>query len=444
MSAGARTKTKLRRTVIVGAALAAFASAAACQLLAGIEDDHFTVAPDGGGTPAPPDGSSNAPPEASAPVDLCPHRVAPPPPSGITGGVDNLPYVIAVDHFDFSGLNDAGAAIGFDLDHACTCFSGLTDHEGGASCTSPNGASNCDEEGGIDNGIKPIIELFAKALQQVGDLGATQQRLAHCGREALILVLRNYNGLANDDTVSLGPLISNGIVELLPDSGAPTPDLRCTVGLDAGVDGGDLTFTSKADGTDVWSHSQSALTSSVPGDPVPSKLFGGYVSNWILVVTYRDEDVLPLSFGATEIDVRSGVLTAELVPLDANNAAIPIKDGVPESNPVSFGLQNGVLAGRVNASQFVGVAGVTPMGLSDGGDVTLACNDPNFMYTKALLCENTDIPSKAQSDFTNVTCDAISVVLGFTGTSAHLGTVTREPVPPPSSSTCPVGYAQCP
>lgn len=420
---------KLRRAALMIVLLVA---AAACQLLAGIGDDNFRVAP-----------APETIVDAGPTVDLCAHARPPPPPEP-SDAASGKTYVFAIDDFDMSGLDDAGVAVGFDLDHACTCFDGRpTAHDGARSCAPPGDATPCDERDGIDNGFAAFRRKFSELGAELGlstQFEAQQIKQINCGAQTMVLVVRDYNGMANDDEVLLGPVVSSGIRETL--DGAPG-----VVGPGCAdnevIDG--APFAPKRDGTDVWSHPRDALRSgSTADDPIPNLLLPGYVSNYRLVFSYDDDQhKFALAFFGHTVSFGTPILTARLVPLDETNRPIPFgSDGNPKSPARAFALEDGVIGGRAKAEEIVAAMGRTPFGrFPDGGDI-LGCTSPVFPLVRDLMCGSVDIQSLGRNDFTSRPCDAFSAMFRFRAIPAHVHGERTPSDPDPAS--CPANFDTCP
>jgi hypothetical protein len=422
-------------------AVGLLASVAACQILAGIGDDHFSVAPV---AEAGVDASDAMPP----PSEPCVRR-RPPPAPGKGSSDETGPFVVFVDSFDFSKTTDAGMPAGYDLDDVCTCFDGgTTAHAAAPSCVTPVGSA-CDGDGGIDDGFGSLIDELSGlsgSFDLVGKLVSAQRDDLKCGRRALTLVLRGYNGLANDDDVSIGPVLSAGIYESLPDASTPgMVDPECLFsGQDA--DSGAFGLAPKHDGTDVWSAPPGALLpESTPTNPLPTRVLTGYVTNYQLVVSYEDDQhSLPFNLGGNEITFGTPLLVARLVPVNEANKPIDLgADGTPSTKPAGFKMVDGVLGGRVTASQFVSSAG----GLStrrdaDGGNVRLCDDDVLFPQLRTLICGSADIQQLQRNDFGPGKCDSLSVMIQFSANPAHL--YGKHGAAAPNITGCAMDFSRCP
>jgi hypothetical protein len=390
------------RTLAAGVVLAA--TACACQWILGIGDDSFSyAAPD-----AAPDADT-----ASGP-DLCMH--ATPPPRPTAEGQDIGLVLFAMKKLDISGTRDGGARVGYDLDGVCSCDP--ADHsakEGGIACTPPpDAASVCDDGGGgIDNAV---ADLYASnsffGLQSFTDTFNSQLR---CGRQTLIVFLTGYNGKADDKSVGVALVPSLGIREL-----HGTVDAAGESTCDEVVDGSPQTFRPHGDVTDLWSMVEGSI-SSATGRPPPEAFLEGWVTNGRLVVDGRSgAKALPFVVGGARFDLRTPVLTADIIAVDA---------GAP--SPPSFALANGVIAGRVATSDFLHFLATAPIRLPD--DTLASLCDPDaglaalYNTVKGVICSGADLRSAPSEDFSSAPCDAISLALQFEAAPATTG---DRPVPP--------------
>lgn len=378
--------TTLRRALL--GFVAAAAPLLACQVLVGIEDDRFTVAP----PTQTPEASADAPPQP----DLCEHRGPPPRPEGGLGG-DGRRFVLAVDSYV---LDDQRA--GFDLDQVCTCDPlDRSKGAGQATCIAPTDQPACDEEGGIDNRLGSAL---APLKDLVVDVGAIFNQQVECGGETLLLVLSNYNGEADDIDVKLSVVETLGILD---DSDG---------GTDAGtlegcaVDGQPRTLPPKRDGTDVWNV---PLGASTPGARTE---VSGWVKNFQLVADARQStSTLPFYFGRTLVTLSGVAIMGQLVPLDGAGKELPIVDGRVQGGPATaFRLTRATLAGRAPARQVVVGAGLLKP------DVYV-CNALVWPLVKNIICGAPDTVHNIGLDLAGQPCDAISVGARFEAVPAILG-----------------------
>jgi hypothetical protein len=170
--------------VLLGAVIAtmgAAASAASCQLVAGLDGD-FTQAPDGG-----------ADAEADAGAPLCQPATYPDPPGGTDDGNDVGTIVVAMHNID---LGDMMTTPGYDLDHTCTCTG-----DAGPTCVGTGSATSyCDGPGGIDNATGKLLTILATPLG--GTLGSQAfTKKINEGLWSVIIKIEGYNGEKDDPEV---------------------------------------------------------------------------------------------------------------------------------------------------------------------------------------------------------------------------------------------------
>ncbi|HEX7604410.1 MAG TPA: hypothetical protein VF316_22480, partial [Polyangiaceae bacterium] len=123
-------------------------AAAACQIIAGI-DDRSVYVPGGSDSGAAPDG------------DLCRAANVPTAPDLSTSSAsDSLDFLTVLSQLHLGIGPDAGGPYGLNLDRACTCPEKDTCVRGIGANGKTLGPA-CDEPGGIDNTGKPLFALFA-------------------------------------------------------------------------------------------------------------------------------------------------------------------------------------------------------------------------------------------------------------------------------------------
>jgi hypothetical protein len=342
--------------------------------------------------PPPPDAADEAAPEAATTpdADTCAHARWPSPPAADDPTTGSPATVIdALRTLDIGSRNDGGAppVYGFDLDGVCTC-------PAPDSCRTPSGsAPRCDEEGGRDNAGGELLRTFGSF--NVFNQDDLTRRL-QAGLYGLLMMVRDYNGAANDTRVTVAVYISNGV--------------------NAVADGG--TFPPPAyDGTDHWTVDPGSLLGGASLDGADCAKGGNtcvpiyfddkaYVSNHVLVASLD----FPLSLGGganmgfIALDLTGSVVTARLVP-----------------RGTTFALEDGRITGRWATSKLLASLAVLPDPFVSGG--YLCGDDPTYLSVKKKICDATDIATSAGQDGKGAACDALSVGFGFTAEPALLGRV---------------------
>ncbi len=408
--------SRLRRTLAV-AALAAFA--AACQLIAGIKDHRFQVDE----APAPEAGPADT--AAPPPPDPCAHVTLPPRPDAAFDEAAGT-YIVALRTIDFSGADDAGAPLGFDLDGVCTCDTDpATAHQGASACTPP-GALPCDFEGGVDNALYNPFRSAAGFLGPLGNGAALLGDQAECGRETLLLVVTDYNGKADDSLVKVGLIPSYGIRQ--PHDAGEIPDSACTSTPGP-------PYPAKWDGTDVWSFAEGTAVRRgeilVPLISTPD----AYVTGYRLVVP--PVRAVTLFLGTVSLEVSSPAVVATLVGVDPSG-----RDVAPGAPAASFRIAEGTLGGRIGIAAFLSAIGQLRV---KGGNIV--CQTPLIGdVVRNQLCASRDILSDPVRDFQPpgappFACDAVSTAVRFAGQAARVGDSFS---PDGGKSPCDPSWPVCP
>ncbi len=348
-------------------------------------------------------------------VDPCAHA-QPPTSNGDdnpTLDVGELSFVLRETHLANSFGYDAGAfdagprpntAVGFDLDNACTCQPGLPHQAGPNSCRTAQGQLACDQPNGIDNQLPSVLAPL-KVLAQAQDLDslATINARIVSGDKAMIVVVRGYNGLANDKEVTVlihAVTRPNRLPAATPrciDAGSRPPSSAANDGPDGATYDPDR--LPLFDGCDEW------------GDLVGTPAIPAYVANHVLVV--RATVTIPIPIAGAIVDAESGVLTAVLVG-----------DGVG-----GWTLEDGNLGGRGPVSSVLGAGGTLSLS-NDAGPICLDLSPTGQLERTSLLttaCPAVDISASSSEDFyvgangLEPRCDAISLGLAFRGERGFVG-----------------------
>lgn len=409
----------MQRARMSFAFLALAASVVACHVILGIGDEDFRY--------LAPDSQDAAGEDVPA---RCPVGRAPPePPPGADLGESLPPLVFAFSHVDFLAKTDGGTIDGYDLDGKCTCDARDTSSNAARrTCVPPDAADEpCDEDGGVDNALARALRQFTTVAEAFGVDLSDPVDIA-CGRQTVLVILRNYNGQANDPDVFLSLIPSYGIFQRSDaelDGGGAIPDAGCR-SFDAGP------FPARFDGTDKWSH----LPSHVDEFDVPIIRIAGYVRDFQLSLNRRDllapETVVPLSLGSRIFTVATPTVTARIVPLDEHGADLRVLDDGGVVSPGSdtprsaygFRLTDGIMAGRMRTSDLL--AGLGSLRLSRDRDDYL-CSHAFYAQIKDVLCSSVDTTSRPDLDFMGHACDAVSLGVRFEATRALLGQAYEPP-----------------
>jgi hypothetical protein len=334
-------------------------------------------------------------------TDTCVHALPPAPPAVHDAG-GTTQVVAAVRTFT---LTDAGSDLGFDLDHNCTCDSGVT------SCGPPGGTEYCDLPGGRDiEGNKVIGTALDTALASNG-FGTIDSRIG-MGLAGYLVELKDYNGEANDDQVYLDMFDSSGL-------GAPST-----------TNVGDFDFHPPAwDGNDAWSVDCGLSVATCPpraralwvGDAgITSAYFDSqaYVTDNMLVARPK---IIRLAVASTSLAVTDTLIVAKLTPALG-----------------SFRL-DGQVAGRVTTKAIFEMLATVHLGEADAGKY-LCPGQPDLEQFRQSLCNSADIAASSAFDNQGKPCEALSISVPFTAFPAKIGYQYDRPSAP---SGCPNGIADC-
>ena len=349
----------------------------------------------GAGGARPPDAGDEAGGDAApSGPDPCEH-IAPPPRAGGSAPGEDLPdFELALGRMEL----DPVAVPGFDLDGVCTCDPRPGSARAGASsCARPTTApADCDLDGGADNALARL-EKENLPTSTVTNTANTTIRL---GRGTALFTIGKYNGLADDDEVVVGALVSLGLREKgCPDSGLTE-------------DGG--TWTPGNCGQDTWLVSSDSFIQSGSQRRFPLVVTTGYVRNFQLVARF-DNDVIRLPFNdASDFSLAAPVLSVKLVPLAADlTPRDPSRPPTTAEQRLWRG-DDGVLAGRITAEDALEVIGGAEVA---GGRL---CTTPAFDGVRSLFCTSLDI-SASPTRPASAACDALSGAARITLVPARAG-----------------------
>jgi len=291
-------------------------------------------------------------------------------------------FIVALHTIDV-GFSDAGTSkLGYDLDQVWTgCNGGGRDGSVGPESCRPAvvGATHPDDNGGRDDyAIKLLLALAAFDPAQF-NATTVSQRL-QVGTYSVLLQVLHYNGTPNDTSVSVGLYASSGVEG------------------DAGA---------KWNGNDSWAIDDSFVVNDA-GPILPNHFdANAYVSNGTLVMQVN----FPLSIGASNtgsftISLAAGLITGQVVPSNG-----------------TYAFANGLITGRWNVSDM----------LAAFQDITVSSASvcPGSTYYELLkseACQYADIMTDPTQDLTGLTCDALSLGIGFTADPALLGPIVAAPV----------------
>ncbi|MBX3260609.1 MAG: hypothetical protein KIS78_24560 [Labilithrix sp.] len=367
----------MRATRALATTAAATLAVVACQVVAGIEpvEKVDAAALDGASPDASGDGG------ADAGVDPCHHVLPPPEPDKDDDRDTELPpFYLALRTLDVIA-KDGDSYRGFDLDGVCTCDKRPGTASNGASSCAPK-LKDCDFDGGIDNRGATLFEQFSPTGFSPSD--SANDGIA-AGRRGLLLYVKGYNGKPNDRQVSVGVMITYGIVD----------------GSGCGTSSGRDRSPPGWCGNDLWTY---PLEYVKPTTKEPLFQGNGYVNDGTLV--FRSELPITMFFGGATLTFGS-----------------PITAGVLAKNGAGLWTYDALLSGRIPVTELLGATGNFS---APDDESSMLCNSPFFATVKKTLCDAVDINRTSVLDFEEGACDAISTALGFTAEQASVGNELTE------------------
>ena len=361
--------------------------AAACQLVAGIDDRSVYVEP-------PPEAVVDASVTPDAAPDPCLASWLRPAPSSATSSpTDAIEGVLALSKLRLDTAADSGVAEGMNLDRTCTC-------PGHDSCQRPAGPNAqalppaCDGPRGVDNAARGLFAVLAQG--KVSSEAAINDSIAK-GSAGLVIRIRRYNGLPDDAQVDVAVYASQGF------SGAG----------DAGpaFDGGDPWSIDQASVLNYWAETPRYVTTNA------------YVSGGTLVATLQLPVIVGWSSGQPIIvELEGGQIQAKITMAGAKISGL-----------------RGKLGGRWRVDKLLTALQLVPDPLDSSK--RLCGDNPTFVALKSTFCSAADIASNPSDDGVGV-CDAVSLGLGFEASAAVIGPVRLTPY---NGAPCGINYApRCP
>jgi hypothetical protein len=310
----------------------------------------------------------------------CQHAFPPDKPAVTNAGGD-LDLIFAIKQMTFGNNADAGSRlVGWDIDKTCTC-QGEND-----SCLEPAWAQieHCDGPDGRDNGFSSLISEIGLLIHDFSEDSWNAD--LHAGAWGLMLRIRDYNGLPDDDQVELDWYMPSSFYSIIEkqDGGKPAP---------------------KFDGTDVWPIRSFCINNNDVNQPRYADA-KAYVSGGMLV-GMLPQGVLD-SDGWISMVLTDAYLTAEVVKVGS-----------------VWELHEGSIAAVWTLDDIFAQLGyVSVYGVA-------MCADPSntiYQAMKAMICKHTDIYRSRGTPTT--ACDSLSLGIGFDAVQAKFGQLT-----PPTTQT---------
>lgn len=342
------------------------ASAAACQLVAGI------------------DGREVAPVLDAGPVDRCNHAYAPEGGASSSDPDGTQSVVLALDLTFSTKVEADGQTLGFDLDGVCSDGTGAT-----TSCRRCE-TFDQDDPQGRDNAAGGVLRKppFNLLLAQ-GDASAEPNL-----RFRLLARIESWNGTDQDPAVKVAFFRSHGAEPVNEaDAAAPTK---------LGEDTWSVTSDSVVPGIDAAAGQAPALL-----------VVDGAVVDGRLVARVGDESTngLPIDFGGSLFAKSSDSRTR----IDLRNAIVAIPIPRPGENVAT----GGVIAGRWNVDALLKT--LLHLRIASFGAICVF-----LPQAREAVCKEADISTFARVR-PDQPCDALSIVFEVEAVKAKLGRVFELP-----------------
>jgi hypothetical protein len=319
--------------------------------------------------------------------DPCSPSSPPPRPAVVGGGGPDLVVAIQNLHFAVDYGSDAreGSVTGLDLDHACSKEDGTP-----TSCVGSSlGMPPKDDSNGVDNVLGWLL------LVNYGQIRTFLSQSTD-PRITLILVLKDFNGKAEDDQVEVDAFVTAGVED------------------DAG-----RAAEPQWDGGDRWTVSCETLPLCNPQTLVTTASdLNAYVTGGKLV----SQGLSSLPVVTTSQLSEGGPFVAVLVNLSDPVIVAPL---VNESGG-GIGIRGALLGGRWATVDMIKA-------------VSTVCVAPDA--STQFLCPIADLTTPAKRDGTGQACDAISVGMRFDG---HPAILANHIVPIVYNGLCDAATGACP
>ena len=314
----------------------------------------------------------------------------------------DVDFVAAVRTLDFGEdfTPGVGPTVGYNLDARCTCL-------GDAPSCAPvgNEPEECDGPGGRDNAVARLFDNLSMFEPNAFN-SQSHSASANDGSFSLLFRVTDYNGAANDESVTLAIYTSGGMNR---DPCNPT--------------------TPSWDGTDRWPVDAISLGTGAGGGAGGAGGLGGSGGAGGACAGAQGYDLDDPRFISAFGYVTEGVLVANLpeagIALSVDDAPILLRlvggsvTARIEASAEGYYLRSGVMTGRWKVTDFFGFVGT----FTTGGNHI--CKD-SVLYgpIKELVCNYADIHAEVLGSA--APCDAMSFGMGFEASPAQLGIVVED------------------
>jgi hypothetical protein len=342
---------------------------AACQLILGVKDEQGAPREAGAG-------SDDA--AADARTSRCALLR---PPAGGTPSSDTSgeTFVFALRTL---AVNPSDASLGFDLDGLCT----------GEGAEVPCLGSPADLAGGVDNQLAQDLGSYGYSPPPgVTDppAEAINNELSQ-GKYSALLIVRSFNGTANDDHTVVSLIGSPGMERRCAEDPAGAPP-QTKVPSDAAYEDG---------GCELWSLGPyDSIGAVIDKEPIAGRVVDG-----LLIAHFP---TLAFQLGPLAFTLEDAILTARLSATGDGDASAGLSsDGGATAD--------GLITGRARTSELIGALRQTTfLPLAGGGAPRPLCQQPPVLEEeiRSKVCKTRDVT--LGDDPPSQRCRGISLALGF-------------------------------
>ena len=285
--------------------------------------------------------------------------------------------------------------IGMDIDSVCTNSPTCLQNNPTVSCKPTLTAIAYDGNYCRDNTFGKL-EVQAASIPEVGGKYGLNDDAFNCalctGAYNFIIRVTKYNGTQNDDAVRLDFYPSPGLQQVLPWS-CTDPSWRVHPCFTADM---------------PWLVRDTAVTADAGGPSLPDGVIAdpnAFVRDGYIVAQLPADTLFWFpSIAGRKTDV------ATAFPLKFTQAVVAGKLAKAEDG--TWSVFDGTIAGRSRESDIISAFRL----------IGFCQTDPNYTLMQSFLHGSLDVLSNGQND-SNVTCDGISVGVGFTARQATAGSL---------------------
>ncbi len=338
--------------------------------------------------------------------------------------------IVLTSSMDAGVGSDLCPQVGFDIDGRRTCFDddggrrdlkecprGSLTCPWGPTCRNALAPNDCDEPNGVDNAFGRMLVDLVSLVPDFDRERADPNRALAFGTANVLIHLGDYNGEADDTSVTAGFFVSSGLAEhALPAVGDAAPDAAL--------------------GEELWDRRSLREWYVDPASLerqdalVPRLTAKGHVRDYVL---FLEADVFKLPDGiAAGVEVHGAIITGKLVRRvgpDAGSA-----DG-------DWAIVRGRVGGTIEDVNLMTAIGAFVYGVKDGKPLSFCTDKPQDAPTRGQLavCPYADLLGSSDSG----SCSALSLAFGYELVPARFGPVRAPEGGPASCEAVGVTFQPC-